>query len=121
MVDPKLRSDYSMQTAIGVERQLPSATTVAVTYTNNRSVHLSQTVPINTPLPGTFNPLLPLSATNGVFPYGYNAGNILRIRIRRLTAAEHFDGEFQHAVQQPGFAVWKLLADLRERLARHAH
>ena len=38
--------------------------------------HLAQTVPINTPFPGTFNPLLPLSATNGVFPYGYNAGNI---------------------------------------------
>lgn len=75
-VDPKLRSDYSMQTAIGVERQLPRATTVAVTYTNNRSVHLAQTVPINTPLPGTFNPLLALSATNGVFPYGYAAGNI---------------------------------------------
>ena len=75
-VDPRLRSDYSMQSAIGVERQLPHSTTVAVTYTNNRAVHLAQTVPINTPLPGTFNPLLALSASNGVFPYGYAAGNI---------------------------------------------
>ena len=33
-------------------------------------------VPINAPLPGTFNPLLALGPTNGVFPYGYNAGNI---------------------------------------------
>ena len=74
LVDPKLRSDYSIQSAIGVERQLPRATTVAVTYTNNRSNHLSQTVPINTPLPGTFNPLLPLGPSNGLFPYGYNAG-----------------------------------------------
>ncbi len=47
-----------MQGAIGVERQLPHNTTVAVTYTNNRSNHLPQTVPINTPLPGTYNPLL---------------------------------------------------------------
>ena len=47
-----------------------------MTYTNNRSNHLAQTVPINTPLPGTFNPLLPLSATNGVFPLGYNAGQV---------------------------------------------
>ncbi len=75
-VDPNLRADYSIQGAIGVERQLPRNTTVALTYTVNRSVHLSQTVPINTPLPGTFNPALPLSATNGLFPYGYSAGSI---------------------------------------------
>ena len=75
-VDPKLRADYSMQSAIGIERQLPHATTMAVTYTYNRSVHLAQTVPINAPLPGSYNPLLALSATNGIFPYGYSAGNI---------------------------------------------
>ena len=74
LVDPKLRSSYSIQSAIGVERQLPRSTTVAVTYTNSRSDHLSQTVPINTPLPGTFNPLLALGPNNGVFPYGYNTG-----------------------------------------------
>ena len=48
-----------MQSAIGVERQLPHTTTVAVTYTNNRSDHLTQTVPINAPYPGTYNDLLP--------------------------------------------------------------
>jgi hypothetical protein len=76
-VDPNLRADYSLQSALGVERQLPRNTTLAVTYSFNRSVHLSQTVPVNTPLPGTFNPALALSSTNGVFPYGYAAGTIL--------------------------------------------
>ncbi len=76
-VDPNLRADYSLQGALGVERQLPRNSTLAVTYSFNRSVHLSQTAPINAPLPGTFNPALPLSATNGVFPYGYSAGTIL--------------------------------------------
>jgi Carboxypeptidase regulatory-like domain len=76
VVDPNLRSDYSLQGAIGVERQLPKNTRLSATYTYDHAEHLGQTVPINTPLPGTFNPLLPLSATNGVFPYGYNAGNI---------------------------------------------
>jgi hypothetical protein len=76
-VDPKLRSDYSLQGAFGVERQLPRNSTVAVTYSFNRSVHLTQTVPINTPLPGTFNPTVALSASNGLFPYGYSAGTIL--------------------------------------------
>jgi hypothetical protein len=78
-VDPNLRADYSMQSAIGVERQLPHATTMAVTFTDNHAEHLDQTIPINTPLPGSFNPLLPLSATNGLFPYGYNAGHILEL------------------------------------------
>ena len=76
LVDPKLRADYSLQGAIGVERQLPRNTTVAVTYTNNRANHLAQTVPINTPLPGTYNYLLAPGPTNGVFPYGYSAGNM---------------------------------------------
>jgi len=76
-VDPKLQADYSIQTAIGVERQLPHSTTVAVTYTNNRANHLAQTVPINTPFPGTYNYLQSPGPTNGVFPYGYSAGNLL--------------------------------------------
>jgi len=86
VIDPKLRSDYSIQSAIGVERQLPFNTTVAFTYTNNRSNHLSQVVPINTPIPGSYNPLLPLSGTNGIFPYGYNAGRIY----------EYESGAFMH-------------------------
>jgi hypothetical protein len=76
VIDPKLRADYSMQGALGVERQLPRNTTAALTYSFNRAVHLAQTVPINTPLPGTFDPSQSLSATNGVFPYGYQAGTI---------------------------------------------
>jgi hypothetical protein len=76
IVDPKLRADYSEQGAIGIERQLPRNTRLSTTYTYDHSQHLAQTVPINTPFPGTFNPLLPLSATNGDFPYGYSAGNI---------------------------------------------
>ncbi len=75
-VDPNLRADYSMQGALSVERQLPKNTTVAVTYSFNRTVHMAQTVPINAPIPGTFNSSLPLSATNGVFPYGYTAGTM---------------------------------------------
>ena len=77
LVDPKLRADYSIQSAIGVERQLPHSTTVALTYTNNRSNHLAQSVPINTPLPGTYNYKQPLGPANGVYPYGYDAGNLI--------------------------------------------
>ena len=72
-LDPNLRSDYLMQTAIGVERQLPRNTTIAVTYTNSHALHLQQTVPINTPLPGTY---IPGQAGSGARPYGLAAGNL---------------------------------------------
>ncbi|MBZ5725560.1 MAG: carboxypeptidase regulatory-like domain-containing protein [Acidobacteriia bacterium] len=69
-VDPNLRSEYLMQSAIGVERQLPRSTTAAVTFTNTRALHAPQTVPINTPLPGTFT-----GPNTGVRPFG-DAGNL---------------------------------------------
>jgi hypothetical protein len=72
-LDPNLRASYSAQSAIGVERQLPRNTTVAVTFTNTRAVHLQQTVPINTPIPGTYPTGQP---SLGVRPYGAAAGNL---------------------------------------------
>jgi hypothetical protein len=72
-LDPNLRSDYLIQSAIGVERQLPRNTTVALTYTNTRALHTEQVVPINTPLPGTY---IPGQAGSGVRPYGLAAGNL---------------------------------------------
>ena len=75
-VDSQLKVESNLQAAVGVERQLPHNTTMSLNYTFDRSNHLPQTVPINAPLPGTYNPLLPLSAENGVFPFGYSAGNI---------------------------------------------
>ncbi|HLH18890.1 MAG TPA: TonB-dependent receptor [Bryobacteraceae bacterium] len=115
-IDPRLRADYSMQTAIGVERQLPHNTTVAITYTNNRAEHLAQTVPVNTPLPGTFNPLLPLSATNGVFPYGYSAGNIWQYEsgayMRMSIIMMNFNTQFSRRVSLFGNYSYNTAKDL---------
>jgi hypothetical protein len=72
-LDPLLRGSYLLQSAIGVERQLPHNTTMALTYTNTRALHMSQTIPINTPLPGTYIAGQPNS---GVRPYGLAAGNL---------------------------------------------
>jgi hypothetical protein len=55
-LDPNLRSSYMIQTAIGLSASCRSNTTVALTYTNTRALHTEQTVPINTPLPGTYIP-----------------------------------------------------------------
>ena len=73
-LDPNYRAAASMQGAIGVERQLPRNTTVALTYTYTRANHLEQVVPVNTPIPGTY----PLGQPSlGLFPYG-GAGNIFQ-------------------------------------------
>ncbi|HKE26590.1 MAG TPA: carboxypeptidase regulatory-like domain-containing protein [Bryobacteraceae bacterium] len=78
LIDPNLRTDYAMESAIGVERQVNRNTTATATYTYIRGEHYLQTVPLNAPLPGTFNPQLPLAPGNGVFPLGYEAGNVFQ-------------------------------------------
>jgi hypothetical protein len=65
-LDSALRAPYIMQSAVTLERQLPGATTVAITYTNSRAVHLLRSEDINAPLPGTYNPSI---AGSGVLPY----------------------------------------------------
>jgi len=106
IVDPKLRADYSLQSAIGVERQLPHTTTVAVTYTNNRANHLAQTVPINTPLPGSYNYLNAPGPANGIFPYGYSAGNIYENesggRLKQDILMVNFNTRFSQKVSLQG-------------------
>ena len=106
LVDPRLKADVSLQTAIGVERQLPHNTTVAVTYTNNRANHLDQQVPINTPLPGTYNYLLPPGPGNGVFPYGYGAGILSEYesggRLRQSILMANFNTRFSRRVSLQG-------------------
>lgn len=69
----KVRSPYSMDTAVSLERQLSKSTTVSVTYVNSRGLHQFMTNDINAPLPGTYNPSDP---TSGVRPLGNSAGNI---------------------------------------------
>ncbi|HWB85556.1 MAG TPA: carboxypeptidase regulatory-like domain-containing protein [Bryobacteraceae bacterium] len=73
-VSSDLRAPYTMETAIGVERQLPWNTTFSATYTNTHGLHLLRTVNINSPLPGTYDPSDP---TSGVRPYGNALGNLL--------------------------------------------
>jgi hypothetical protein len=68
-----LRAPYIIQTAIGIERQLPWHTTLAINYLNSRGLHLLRTRNINAPLDGTYNPTDPLS---GVRPYGLGSGAI---------------------------------------------
>jgi len=66
-IAPGLRAPYTIQSAVGIERQLPKNITLAVTYTNSHGVHILRSRNINAPLPGTYDPENPAS---GVRPYG---------------------------------------------------
>ena len=71
-VDPNLRTPYTMQTGVGLERQLSKTATVSVTYLNSHGVHQLFTRDINAPLPGTYT-LGDPSAGQRPYP---NSGNI---------------------------------------------
>jgi hypothetical protein len=66
--DASLHAPYLMQSAITLERQLPSNTTLSVTYTNSHGLHELRSFDINAPLPGTYpgNPVYPLGNSNPV-------------------------------------------------------
>jgi len=61
-----LRAPYTIQSAIGVERQLSSTLTVASNYIWARAVHLLRSRNLNAPLPGSVS----LSNLLGIRPYG---------------------------------------------------
>jgi hypothetical protein len=60
-ISPRLRSAYTLQSAISVERQLTKAATLSVTYLNSRGFDQLVTINANAPFPGT--PCSPLCAT----------------------------------------------------------
>jgi hypothetical protein len=61
-----LRAPYIMQSALGIERQIPGNTTIAFTWADSHGLHELRSNAINAPLPGTYNPRVPGS---GVFPH----------------------------------------------------
>ena len=72
-IDSHLRAPYIIQSAIGIERQLPKNITLSLNYTNSRGLHQLRSRNINAPLPGTYDPTVPNS---GVRPFGSQAGDI---------------------------------------------
>ncbi len=65
-VSPLLEAPYVIQSAAGVERQIPGNTTISVTYTNSHGLHQLLSRNINAPLLGTYTGV----AGSGVYPYG---------------------------------------------------
>ena len=65
-----LRAPSTMQTAVGVERQLAKTTTMAVTYINSYGEHQLFLRNANAPLPGTFPPgVRPFGGADNIYQY----------------------------------------------------
>jgi hypothetical protein len=113
LVDPRLRAPYSMQSAIGVERQLPWNSTVSLTFTDNRSLHDLQTVPTNAPLPGTY---IPGDPNSGIRPYGNAAGNLFEYepggKMKQQIVMANFNTRFARNVSLQGNYSYNVTNDL---------
>jgi hypothetical protein len=72
-IDPDFHAHTMLQTAIGIDRQLPKNMTMSVNYINSRGSHVQQTVNINTPIPGTYIPPT-LGVAQGLYPLTQAAG-----------------------------------------------
>jgi Carboxypeptidase regulatory-like domain/TonB dependent receptor len=71
IVEPLLRTPYSYQAALSIERQLPRRTTLSATVVSARYLHLLRSRNINAPLPGSFDPNVPDSGITPI-PGGGN-------------------------------------------------
>ncbi len=80
IVDKNLHVPTQLQSAVGIDRQLPHNITVSVNYLNTRGTHtlFANGININSPFPGTYVPPQPLLGlpAQGLYPYGQNAGII---------------------------------------------
>jgi hypothetical protein len=63
-----------LQSAIGIDRQLPRNITLSINYVNSRGLHQLRTVNINTPLPGTYVAPAFGQPAQGLYPLGQAAG-----------------------------------------------
>jgi hypothetical protein len=81
-IDPKLRSPYTMQTALSLERQVGKVSKLSLTYLNSRGVRQLFTNDINVPEPGTYPPGDPSAGTRGNTSFGdiyqYESGGIFK-------------------------------------------
>jgi hypothetical protein len=66
-VDPHLRSEYYLTAGVSAERQIGKIGTAAVSFSELRGDHQWGSANINAPLPGTYNPSVPIS---GIRPFG---------------------------------------------------
>ncbi|MGE5645408.1 MAG: carboxypeptidase regulatory-like domain-containing protein [Acidobacteriota bacterium] len=92
--DSALRAPYILQSAVAIERQLPRNSTLSLTYSYSRGVHMLRTRDINAPL------------ADGSFPYG-DVGTIFQYEstgsMRQNQLIANFNTRFARRVSLFGY------------------
>jgi len=105
-----IRTPYTMQSVMSVERQLPHNFTVAASYINVRTLHVLRTRPLNAPLPGTF---IPNDPNSGVHPL--NCADFIPVSVNPSPTCDVFEYESSGRYNQNQFIV-----NFNSRLHRNA-
>lgn len=71
-ISPRLRSEYSLQGGVAVERTLGKIGSISFNYLHSHDVHQWDSVNANAPLPGSYVPANPATgaAASGTYPLG---------------------------------------------------
>ncbi|HVO96601.1 MAG TPA: carboxypeptidase regulatory-like domain-containing protein [Bryobacteraceae bacterium] len=73
-VDSDLHVPTQLQSAVGIDRQLPHNVSVSFNYLNTRGTHTLLPYNMNAPYPGTYIPPSPGVPAQGEYPFGQAAG-----------------------------------------------
>jgi hypothetical protein len=100
-----IQAPQIIQTALGVDRQLPKNITLSVNLTDSRGVHQLRERNINAPLPGTYNPLTGAA----VYPLGH-AGVLDQIEssglYKQLQINTQINARVNSKINLFGYYVW---------------
>jgi hypothetical protein len=95
---PDLRSPYTIQFNMGVERQITKSLTASVNYINTRGVKLFRSRDINAPLPGDeVRPDPLIGALREIESAGFAQTHMMEVMLRgKIT--RHFNGTIQYTL-----------------------
>ncbi|HEY7334359.1 MAG TPA: carboxypeptidase regulatory-like domain-containing protein [Bryobacteraceae bacterium] len=117
ILNSHLQAPQMLQSAIGVDRQLPKNMTLSVNVTDTRGLHQLREININTPVQGTFDPnnraaaVYPLAgALNQATGKPYGSGPVFMYdssgMFKQLQISTQLQARINNRVQMFGYYVW---------------
>lgn len=107
LISPDLKAPYTMQTALGIERQLPYNFNVSLFYVASRSVNVLRSRNINAPVcpPGSVCPITDQAALNLLRP-DPTSGNIYQYESSGFNNSQQFIVNFRTFIPASGISLF---------------
>jgi hypothetical protein len=101
-----IQAPQIIQSALGIDRQLPRNMTLSVNVTDSRGVHELRERNINAPIPGTYDPRNPAAAVyplgNGGIRYQYESSGLFK----QLQISANMNARVNNKINLFGYYVW---------------